>query len=47
MGYPLHNYMMNKLFKQIAAIARHLPGYELHFQKSPDFWELIDEQVRA
>jgi len=47
MGYPLHNYMMNKLFKQIAAIARHLPGDELHFQKSPDFWELIDEQVRA
>ena len=37
--------MMEKLFKQITAIARCIPGYELHFRKSPDFWNLIDEQI--
>lgn len=30
--------------KNISEIARHIPGYELHFRKSPDFWKLIDEQ---
>jgi hypothetical protein len=28
----------------IADIARHIPGYELHFRKSSDFWKLIDDQ---
>jgi len=28
----------------LAEIARTIPGYELHFRKSPDFWKLIDEQ---
>jgi energy-coupling factor transporter ATP-binding protein EcfA2 len=31
-------------FSMSAAIARRIPGYELHFRKSPDFWKLIDEQ---
>jgi hypothetical protein len=31
-------------FKICCDIARHIPGYELHFRKSPDFWKLIDEQ---
>jgi hypothetical protein len=25
-------------------IARNIPGYELHFRKSPDFWNVIDDQ---
>ena len=45
LGNPLHDRMMDKLFKQIAAIARCVPGYELHFRKRPDFWKLIDEQI--
>lgn len=45
LGYPLHDNMMDKLFKQIASLARQVPGYELHFRKSPDFWNLIDEQI--
>ncbi len=31
-------------FHTICDIARHIPIYELHFRKSPDFWKLIDEQ---
>jgi hypothetical protein len=31
-------------FQTTCDIARHIPGYELHFRKSPDFWKLIDEQ---
>jgi hypothetical protein len=27
-----------------ARIARSIPGYELHFRKSPDFWKLIDAE---
>ena len=31
-------------FHTIANIARHIPAYELHFRKTPDFWKLIDEK---
>jgi ABC-type dipeptide/oligopeptide/nickel transport system ATPase component len=31
-------------FSTCSEIARHVPGYELHFRKSADFWKLIDEQ---
>jgi len=34
-----------KVFHASASIAREIPGYELHFRKSPDFWKLIDEQI--
>lgn len=38
----------NEMFRSVlnvsAEIARIIPGYELHFRKSPDFWQLIDEQ---
>jgi hypothetical protein len=44
-GNTLHDRMMDKLFKQIAAITRCVPGYELHFRNRPDFWKLIDEQI--
>jgi hypothetical protein len=32
------------VLKTVASIARQVPGYELHFRKSPDFWKLIDER---
>jgi hypothetical protein len=31
-------------FQTICSIARRVPGYVLHFRKSPDFWKLIDEK---
>jgi len=31
-------------FQICCDIARKIPGYELHFRKSHDFWKLIDEQ---
>lgn len=35
---------INKAFHAGCAIARSVPGYELHFRKSSDFWAVIDEQ---
>lgn len=32
-------------FEVSAAIARAVPGYELHFRKSPDFWKVIDAEL--
>jgi hypothetical protein len=32
-------------FATSAAIARSVPGYELHFRKSPDFWDVIDAEL--
>jgi hypothetical protein len=31
-------------FHTISNIARTVPGYELHFRKSPNFWDLIDAE---
>lgn len=31
-------------FTLASNIARSVPGYELHFRKSPDFWKLIDAE---
>jgi hypothetical protein len=31
-------------FRVACDIARRVPGFELHFRKSPDFWKLIDEK---
>jgi len=42
--YILSDQMLRYAFAFSAAIARRVPGYELHFRKSPDFWKLIDEQ---
>lgn len=33
------------LFIRISEFARSIPGYELHFRKSPDFWKLIDAEI--
>ena len=41
------DYMLKLVFSRVADIARHVPGYELHFRNSPDFWDLIDEQLLA
>jgi hypothetical protein len=30
--------------KTLSQTARDIPAFELHFRKSPDFWQLIDEQ---
>lgn len=32
-------------FRVACNMARSVPGYELHFRKSPDFWKLIDEKI--
>jgi hypothetical protein len=44
-GSKLPQGSMEQIFHQAAEMARFIPGYELHFRKSPDFWKLIDEQV--
>lgn len=31
-----------RIFELSSALARNLPGYELHFRKSADFWQLIE-----
>lgn len=33
---------VSEVFLSVSDIARSIPGYELHFRKSPDFWKLID-----
>lgn len=35
---------IEKAFQTCCTIARQIPGYELHFRKSPDFWNVINEQ---
>jgi hypothetical protein len=36
--------LLRESFHQASDIARQVPGFELHFRKSPDFWKLIDAQ---
>lgn len=36
--------LLRRSFCLLSGVARQIPGYELHFRKSPDFWKLIDEQ---
>lgn len=43
-GTKIPSIFMEQIFHNIGDIARQIPGYELHFRKSPDFWQLIDEQ---
>jgi hypothetical protein len=40
--YP--DLLLNKAFQTASEISRQFPVYELHFRKSPDFWNIIDEQ---
>ncbi len=34
-----------EIFQNVSMIARNIPGYELHFRKSPDFWKVIDAEL--
>lgn len=36
--------LSRKAFAFFSGAARRIPGYKLHFRKSPDFWKLIDER---
>ena len=36
---------LQSAFAISAAVARSVPGYELHFQKSPNFWDVIDAEL--
>lgn len=40
----LSDEMIGLGFQTCCDIARRVPGYELHFRKSPEFWKVIDEQ---
>ncbi len=40
----LHGDIIENAFRISADIARKIPGYELHFRKSPDFWGLIHDE---
>lgn len=44
MGNQFSDDLLKCSFEFVAGIARQVPGYELRFRKSPDFWKLIDEQ---
>ncbi len=44
-GPALPGEMKRKLFTRSSEFARNIPGYELHFRKSPDFWKLIDAEI--
>ena len=45
LGNQFSDDLMKHSFEFIAGLARKVPGYELHFRKSPDFWKLIDGQI--
>jgi hypothetical protein len=44
MGGLLAEDLVRQSFHLASEIARQVPGFELHFCKSPDFWKLIDAQ---
>ncbi len=44
-GPALPQEKRNLLFSRTAEFSRSIPGYELHFRKSPDFWKLIDAEI--
>ncbi len=43
-SHKLGEKYLRSIFLNCANIARSVPGYELHFRKSPDFWKLIDAE---
>jgi hypothetical protein len=45
MGLALEKKSLEQIFHRIAGLSRHIPGYELHFRKSADFWGLIDDEL--
>ncbi len=44
MGSIIEKKHIDKTFHFVAELSRSIPGYELHFRKSPDFWKLIDAE---
>ena len=44
-GQDLSVPWIRQAFHNAAAIARSIPGYELCFRKSPDFWQVIDVEL--
>jgi hypothetical protein len=44
MGGLLTEDLLRQSFCRASEMARQVPGFELHFRKSPDFWKLIDAQ---
>ncbi len=42
--FTLLNVEIRYAMKTLSQAARDIPAYELHFRKSADFWQLIDEQ---
>lgn len=38
------NALVGKAFQTVCDLSRRIPGYELHFKKSADFWKIIDER---
>jgi hypothetical protein len=46
-GFYLSDQNKRKLFSMSARVARSIPGYTLHFRKSPDFWKLIDAEFQV
>jgi hypothetical protein len=45
MSMAFTNQLTQHAFNIVANIARTVPGYELHFRKSPDFWKVIDAEL--
>ena len=45
MHLALERKALELIFHRMAELARQIPGYELHFRKSPDFWRLIDDEL--
>jgi hypothetical protein len=45
----LDNYgpWVRQAFHNAATMARCVPGFELHFRKSADFWDVIDAELRT
>ena len=44
-GQDLYGSCVRQAFHNAAQIARTIPGYELCFRKTPDFWSLIDQEL--
>ena len=45
--WVLSGHILRRAFAISAAIARSVPSYELHFRRSPDFWDVIEEEFRT
>jgi len=43
----LYGQLLNNTFAISASIARCIPSYDLHFRKSPDFWDVIHSEIKS